>query len=68
MIGELLTLTRLESGNESFDTAQVNISDIVREIVGDADFEAQGSNRGVKLLNCDDCPVLGKNDLLKRAM
>lgn len=68
MIGELLTLTRLESGNESFDTAQVNISDIVREIVGDADFEAQGSNRGVKLLKCDDCPVLGKNDLLKRAI
>jgi two-component system sensor histidine kinase CpxA len=68
MIGELLTLTRLESGNEQIDTAQVNISDIVRDIVGDADFETQGSNRGVKLLNCDDCLVIGNNDLLKRAI
>ena len=68
MIGELLTLTRLESGNEPFETAQVNISDIVRDIVGDADFEAQGSNRGVKLLKYDDCLVIGNNDLLKRAI
>jgi two-component system sensor histidine kinase CpxA len=63
-----LTLTRLESGNEPIDTAQVNISDIVRDIVGDADFEAQGSNRGVKLVKCDDCLVIGNNDLLKRAI
>jgi two-component system sensor histidine kinase CpxA len=68
MIGELLTLTRLESWNEPIDTAQVDISDIVRDIVGDADFEAQGSNRGVKLLKCDDCLIIGNNDLLKRAI
>jgi two-component system sensor histidine kinase CpxA len=68
MIGELLTLTRLESGNKSIDTAQVNISDIVRDIVGDANFEAQGANRGVKLIKYDDCPVIGNSDLLKRAI
>ena len=68
MIGELLTLTRLESGSESIETAQVDILSLVREIAEDGDFEAQGGNRGVKLTDCDECVISGNEDLLRRAI
>jgi two-component system sensor histidine kinase CpxA len=68
MIGELLTLTRLESGNESVIMEKVNIAELVREIAGDGDFEAQGSNRGVKLFECEECIINGNSDLLRRAI
>ena len=68
MIGELLTLTRLESGSESIETAQVDILSLVREIAEDGDFEAQGGNRGVKLTECDECVISGNEDLLRRAI
>ncbi len=68
MIGELLTLIRLASGNESVAMANVDIAEPVREIAGDGDFEAQGSNRGVKLLECEECSINGNSDLLRRAI
>ena len=68
MIGELLTLTRLESGSDSIETAQVDILSLVREIAEDGDFEAQGGNRGVKLTECDECVISGNEDLLRRAI
>jgi signal transduction histidine kinase len=68
MIGELLTLTRLESGNESVVMAKIDLVELVREIVGDGDFEAQGSNRGVKMVECDACVINGNGDLLRRAI
>ena len=68
MIGELLTLTRMESGNESVGMAKVNVAELVRKIADDGDFEAQGSNRGVKLFECDECIINGNSDLLRRAI
>lgn len=68
MIGELLTLTRLESGNESVNFVKVDIAELVREIARDGDFEAQGSNRGVTLVECDGCIIDGNIDLLRRAI
>jgi two-component system, OmpR family, sensor histidine kinase CpxA len=68
MIGEVLTLTRLESGSNNIKMDQVNISELVREIAEDADFEAQGSNRGVKINIFDQCSIYGNQELLKRSI
>ena len=68
MIGEVLTLTRLESENNNIKMEQVDISELVREIAEDADFEAQGSNRGVKIITIDQCSIYGNQELLKRSI
>ena len=68
LIGELLTLTRLESGSARMETAPVDVTELLREIVRDGDFEAQGSNRGVRLIEYDQCVVSGDRELLRRAV
>lgn len=68
MIGELLTLTRLESGSNSIESAVFDIFQLVAEIVEDCDFEAQGSGRGVVLIEGDACRVHGNSELLGRAI
>lgn len=68
MIGDLLTLTRLESGNVSFEKKPIDIVELVREIAEDGDFEAQGSNRGVKFVMFDKCFIFGNIELLKSAV
>lgn len=68
LIGEVLTLTRLESGSESAPMTALDVSELVREVAKDGDFEAQGSNRGVKLLQCDRLVVNGNYELLSRAV
>jgi two-component system sensor histidine kinase CpxA len=68
MIGELLTLTRLENGSDLFSKLPVNISELTREIAENGNFEAQGSNRGVTMVECDECIVDGNSELLRRAI
>jgi signal transduction histidine kinase len=68
LIDELLTLTRLESGGVYTKMAAVDLAELVRDVVQSGDFEAQGSNRGVKLIECDACTVEGNGELLRRAI
>ena len=68
MIGELLTLTRLESETGDSEMAPLDIVQLVGEIARDGDFEAQGSNRGVKLIEHDECIMNGNSELLRRAV
>jgi signal transduction histidine kinase len=68
MIGELLTLTRLESGSNTIESSSFDIFWLVSEIAEDCDFEAQGSSRGVVLREGDACVVYGNRELLGRAI
>ena len=68
MIGELLTMTRLESGNASIQMTRVDVAELVKEIAKDGDFEAQGSNRGVHMVVCDECVINGNRELLRGAI
>ncbi|MBF0495457.1 MAG: HAMP domain-containing protein [Deltaproteobacteria bacterium] len=68
MIGQLLSLTRLEGGFGGILMTPVNLTRLVHEVVKDGDFEAQGSNRGVKLLESEDCIIHGNEKLLGRAI
>ena len=46
----------------------VELSRLVQEIAADGDFEAQGNNRHVKLLEIDPCVVQGNEELLRQAI
>ena len=59
LIGQLLTLTRLESGAEEVEKTQIDLQALVHETVADADYEARGRNRQVQLVESSKCTVLG---------
>jgi signal transduction histidine kinase len=50
LIGGLLSLARLESGNRSFSRENVDLDALVQEIIEDAKFEAGSRNRAVRSL------------------
>jgi len=68
MIGQLLDLSRVESGAELIDRSRVDLSSLVSDIVQDADYEARDTNRSVRLISKDRCTVLGSVELLNSAI
>lgn len=68
MIGQLLALTRLESGAEEIQKTQFDLEPLVREVVKDADFEARARNRSVKLGASEPAVIEGIPNLIRRAI
>lgn len=68
MIGQLLTLTRLQTGTDQVSKTEFDLSQLVREIADDAAFEAESSNRAVRLTSVDSVKVAGNEQLLRRAI
>lgn len=68
MIGQLLALTRLESGAEEIRKSEFDLGLLVREITDDADFEARSRKRSVNLESAASCIVVGNEQLLRRAI
>jgi two-component system sensor histidine kinase CpxA len=68
LIGELVTLTLLESGAETIEKARVDLSHLLQDIVEDANFEAQDLNRSVEVLTSEEITVTGSEKLLRRAI
>lgn len=68
LVGELLTLARLESGAVTSPREPVNMAELLDEIVADAEFEAASSDRAIELRGDADVIVLGQADLLARAI
>lgn len=68
MIGQLLALTRLETGTLHDERTQVDLVDLVREIAADADYEARSRKRSVVLTTVETCTVTGNQELLRRAI
>jgi two-component system sensor histidine kinase CpxA len=68
MIGQLLALTRLESGAEVQRKTEFDLASLVQEIADDADFEAGSRNRSVKLETTGRCKIVGTEHLLRRAI
>jgi two-component system sensor histidine kinase CpxA len=66
MIGQLLTLTRLQTGE--IQKSEFDLCRLVREIADDAEFEAQSGNRAVKLESVAACSFSGNEQLLRRAI
>lgn len=68
LIGNLLMLARLESGEEEVNRTSVDMEELVEELVDDASFEARGRNCSVKLASTGDCYVMGTRELLRSAV
>lgn len=68
LIGQLRTLTLLESGAEDMDKRPFDLSLLVKGIAEDADFEARNRNRRVNLTMNENIIVEGSEELLRRAL
>ncbi|MFH1748903.1 MAG: ATP-binding protein [Planctomycetota bacterium] len=68
LIGQLLTVTRLESGTEGIESVRIDLSELVQEIAADGDFEASIGKRRVHLVDFEDCAVFGSPLLLRSAI
>jgi two-component system sensor histidine kinase CpxA len=68
LIQKLLTIARLEAGDESIERVPVHLEEIIREIARDAAFEAQARHCQVEATVVDACVVVGSTSLLHSAI
>jgi two-component system sensor histidine kinase CpxA len=68
LIQKLLTIARLEAGDESIEKVPVRLEQIIDEITRDAAFEAQSRHCEVEATVVDDCVVVGSPSLLHSAI
>jgi two-component system sensor histidine kinase CpxA len=68
MIGQLLTLTRIESGSELAQREKFDLTNLVHEVAADGDFEARAHHREVKVTRADACTICGIAEMLRSAI
>ena len=68
LIGRLLTIARLEAGNNGMRGESVNLADLVEEVANDANFEAQTRNCHVIVDMAGDLVVKGNAEVLHSAV
>jgi two-component system sensor histidine kinase CpxA len=68
LIGRLLTIARLEGGEEAMQKFPIALEELVEEVSQDADFEAQARGCRVETVIVDDCMVMGDPSLLHSAL
>ena len=68
LIGQLLTLTRLQDPETIGDRRPVDLVALVREVVEDADYEAREGGKSVQLDTVESCTTTGREELLRRAI
>ena len=68
MISRLLVLSKLENRSENFEKHEINLTRLFEQVVTDADFEAQGDEKSVKITRKDEVKVLGNETLLRSAI
>lgn len=68
MIGEMLTLSLLESGSERLKEERFDLAEVVDEVVQDADFEAAGRDRSVVCTAERPVVLSGSREMLRRAL
>ncbi|HET6418545.1 MAG TPA: ATP-binding protein, partial [Geobacteraceae bacterium] len=68
MIGELLTLSQLDSSGNRFEMTDFDIVELVDKVVRDADFEAAAGERNVMFTSCPSLILSGNREMLRRAL
>ena len=68
LIGALLSLARLESGAEPANREAVNLEALTREVIEDANFEAQSRDVRVRIARCQACSMTGIRGALRSAL
>ena len=65
LVGQLLALTRLESGAERVPPETLALEDLVQQVIDDANYEAKPQSKEVKVLQLAPCRVRGSSELLR---
>jgi signal transduction histidine kinase len=68
LIGQLLTLARIDSGADSSHKEAVELSSLIQEVAVDGNFEAQGKSCAVKVDSLESCTATGAAEQLRRAI
>jgi two-component system, OmpR family, sensor histidine kinase CpxA len=68
LIGRLLTLARLEGGEDAMRRSPIALDELVQSIAEDADFEAQSRQCRVRCVIQDEAVVFGNHSLLHSAI
>jgi len=68
LIGQLLSLSRLESGTALSHTEPVDLTDLLQEIAESTNFEANALNRQVRIVNSVPATVEANEALLRSAL
>ncbi|AXA90982.1 ATP-binding protein [Massilia sp. YMA4] len=68
LVGELLTLSRLEAGALAASRQEIDVAELLYQIVADAQFEASAQGRAVVQEGEAEVTMLGEPDLLARAI
>jgi len=68
LIGQLLTLARIDSGADSSRKERVELSSLVQEVAVDGNFEAQAKCCAVRIDSEDLCATTGAREQLRRAI
>ncbi len=68
MIGQLLTLTRFESGTDGLDNVTIDLGGLVREVAEDADYEAHDRNRSVRIVRDEPLSINGVPEMIRSAV
>lgn len=68
MIGQLLTLSQLESGTDYLSKVDIDLGALVKEVADDAQYEARSLDRSVRLVAIEACSVNGVSELLRSAV
>jgi two-component system, OmpR family, sensor histidine kinase CpxA len=68
LIGRLLTLARLEGGDDAMRRTSFSLDELVRDVTKDADFEALGRQCRVRCTIQDEITILGSPSLLHSAI
>ncbi len=68
LIGQLLALTRIDSGVDRGLAARFDLTNLMQEVASDGDFEARAHNRSVVIQHADACTVNGFEELMRSAV
>jgi two-component system sensor histidine kinase CpxA len=68
LIGQLLTLARIDSGADSSRKEGVELSSLIQEVAVDGNFEAQGKCCAVRVDSLESCTTAGAGEQLRRAI
>jgi signal transduction histidine kinase len=68
LIGQLLTLARINSGADSSRKEAVELSSLIQEVAVDGNFEAQGKSCAVRVDTLESCTTTGAGEQLRRAI
>jgi two-component system sensor histidine kinase CpxA len=68
LIGQLLTLTRIDSGVDRGAATAFDLTNLVLEVASDGDFEARARGRSVVVKRADACVTSGFEELMRSAV